>query len=145
MRKTMLLAAMLSLTVLMFAASPAMAQDWDDGWWNDNWNDRWWDDDFDREFLDDFGNVSQDIEQEAESGDVDQSFDVSQTGENSNQTVSTQGVANTGNAQNATGVIQVGGDADDFEFDDSGSSIELSPTNTTNSVQRVNQSAAASD
>ena len=145
MRKTMLLAAMLSLTVLMFTASPAMAQDWDDGWWNDNWNDRWWDDDFDREFFDDFGDVSQDIEQEAESGDVDQSFDVSQTGDNSNQTVSTQGVANTGNAQNATGVIQVGGDADDFEFDDSGSSIELSPTNTTNSVQRVNQSASASE
>ena len=30
MRKTMLLAAMLSLTVLMFAASPAMALDRDD-------------------------------------------------------------------------------------------------------------------
>ncbi len=145
MRKTMLLAAMLSLTVLMFAASPAMAQDWDDGWWNVDWNDRWWDDDFDREFFDDFGDASQDIEQEAESGDVDQSFDVSQTGDNSNQTVGTQGVANTGNVQNATGVIQVGGDAGDFEFDDSGSSIELSPTNTTNSVQRADQSASASE
>ncbi len=112
--------------------------------------------DFDGDFICDFNDfdngfsgfgdgISQDVEQEAESGDIDQSFDVSQTGDNSNQTVSTQGVANTGNAQNFTGVIQVGGEADDFEFDDGGSSIELSPTNTTNSVQRVNQSASASD
>jgi hypothetical protein len=54
-------------------------------------------------------------------------------------------VANTGNAQNSTGIIQVGGDADDFEFEDGGSSIELSPTNTTNSDNQVNQSAAAAD
>jgi hypothetical protein len=144
MRKTMLLAAMLSLTVLMFAASPAMAQDWNDGWWNDDWNndwnEGWWHDGFD---FDD--GLNQDVEQEADSGDVDQSFDVSGTGDNSNQTVGTQGVANTGNAQNATGILQVGGDAEDFEFDDVGSSIEVSPSSTTDSEQRVNQSASASD
>ena len=144
MRKTMLLAAMLSLTVLMFAASPATAQDWNDGWWNDDWNndwnEGWWNDGFD---FDD--GLNQDVEQEAESGDVDQSFDVSGTGDNSNQTVGTQGVANTGNAQNVIDVTQVGGDADDFEFDDVGSSIEVSPSSTTDSDQRVNQSASASD
>jgi hypothetical protein len=144
MRKTMLLAAMLSLTVLMFAASPAMAQDWNDDWWNDDWNndwnEGWWHDGFD---FDD--GLNQDVEQEAESGDVDQSFGVSGTGDNSNQTVGTQGVANTGNAQNATGILQVGGDAEDFEFDDVGSSIEVSPSSTTDSEQRVNQSASASD
>src|ERR687889_1902839 len=144
MRKTVLLAAMLSLTVLMFAASPAMAQDWNDGWWNDDWNndwnEGWWNDGFD---FDD--GLNQDVEQEAESGDVDQSFDVSGTGDNSNQTVGTQGVANTGNAQNVIDVTQVGGDADDFEFDDVGSSIEVSPSSTTDSAQRVNQSASASD
>src|ERR671916_31096 len=144
MRKTMLLAAMLSLTVLMFAASPATAQDWNDGWWNDDWNndwnEGWWHDGFD---FDD--GLNQDVEQEAESGDVDQSFEVSGTGDNSNQTVGTQGVANTGNAQNVIDVTQVGGDADDFEFDDVGSSIEVSPSSTTDSDQRVNQSASASD
>ena len=144
MRKTMLLAAMLSLTVMMFAASPAMAQDWKDGWWNDDWNndwnEGWWNDGFD---FDD--GLNQDVEQEAESGDVDQSFDVSGTGDNSNQTVGTQGVANTGNAQNVIDVTQVGGDADDFEFDDVGSSIEVSPSSTTDSDQRANQSASASD
>src|SRR5919112_2732314 len=81
--------------------------------------------------------IDQDVEQEAESGDVDQSFDISQTGDNSNQTVSTQGVANTGNAQNIIDVLQVGGDADDFDFDDVGSSITVSPSSTTGSVQRV--------
>jgi hypothetical protein len=140
MRKTMLLAAMLSLTVLMFAASPATAQDWNDGWWNDDWNEGWWNDGFD---FDD--GLNQDVEQEAESGDVDQSFDVSGTGDNSNQTAGRQGFANTGNAQNVIDVTQVGGDADDFEFDDVGSSIEVSPSSTTDSDQRVNQSASASD
>jgi hypothetical protein len=144
MRKTILLAVMLSLTVLMFAASPAIAQDWNDGWWNDDWNndwnEGWWNDGFDFD-----GGLNQDVEQEAESGDVDQSFDVSGTGDNSNQTVGTQGVANTGNAQNATGILQLGGDADDFEFDEVGSSIEVSPSSTTDSDQRVNQSASASD
>jgi|SRR5215207_42964 len=132
MRKTMLLAAMLSLTVLMFAASPAMAQDWNDGWWNVDGFD------FD-------GGLNQDVEQEAESGDIDQSFDVSGSGDNANQTASTQGVANTGNTQNAIDVIQVGGDADDFEFDDGGSSIEVSPSSTTDSVNRVDQAASAAD
>jgi hypothetical protein len=140
MRKTMLLAAMLSLTVLMFAASPAMAQDWNEGWWNDDWNEGWWDDGFDFD-----GNLNQEVEQEAESGDVEQSFDVSGTGDNSNQTAGLQGVANTGNAQNATGILQLGGDVDDFEFDEVGSSIEVSPSSTTDSDQRVNQSASASD
>ena len=86
--------------------------------------------------------VTQDFEQEAESGDVDQSFDVSQTGDNSNQTVGIQGVANTGNAQNQIGVIDAGGFGD-FEFEDVGSTIEVSPTNTVTSDQEVNQAAAA--
>ena len=140
MRKTMLLAVMLSLTVMMFAASPAMAQDWNDGWWDDGWNDGWWNDGFDFD-----GGLNQDVEQEAESGDIDQDFDISGSGDNANQTASTQGVANTGNTQNAIDVIQVGGDADDFEFDDVGSSIELSPSSTTDSVNRVDQAASAAD
>jgi hypothetical protein len=135
-----LLAAMLSLTVMMFAASPAMAQDWNDGWWDDGWNDGWWNDGFDFD-----GGLNQDVEQEAESGDIDQDFDISGSGDNANQTASTQGVANTGNTQNAIDVIQVGGDADDFEFDDVGSSIELSPSSTTDSVNRVDQAASAAD
>ncbi len=53
--------------------------------------------------------ITQDFEQEAESGDIDQSFDVSQTGDNSNQTVGINGTANTGNLQTQTGFIDAGG------------------------------------
>lgn len=145
MRKMMLLAAMMAMAVMMLAAAPAMADDWD---WDDNdscWYFGFWvcDDGFDDGFFfggDGFG----DFDQEAESGDIDQSFYVSGSGDNSNQTVGTQGVANTGNAQNQIGVFQSGSDADDFEFDDVGSSIEVSPTNTTSSDQAINQSASAS-
>ena len=183
--------------------------------------DGFFDDLFDEPFI------NQDIEQECESGDIDQSFDVSQTGDNSNQTVGLQGTANTGCAQNVTNVVDAGnfgdfdnndgndgffndgfiicdfdndgdneecedfnnnddgfvfcdrdgdgrddGDDDcvvvfpdfndggffddgdrflvngnddgDIEIEDSGASITMSPTNTTNSQQEVNQAAAAS-
>ncbi len=137
MRKTMLLAAMLSLTVLMFAAYPAMALDRDDR------------------------SVSQEVEQEADSGDVDQSFEVSGGGDNSNQTASIQGVANTGNAQNVIDVVDTtgdfgdfdgdndffdlfDGDDGDFEFDELESSIEVNPTSTTTCDNEVNQAASAS-
>jgi hypothetical protein len=128
--------------------------------------------------------TDQDFDQDAESGDVDQSFEVTNTGDNSNQTAGIQGVANTGNTQNQIGVIDAGDfngndffdddfdefcddfDDDDFcddfffdnnrfffdddggfggfEFDDVGSSIEVSPTNVTSSDQEVNQAATAS-
>ena len=61
--------------------------------------------------------VSRDVEQEADSGDVDQSFRVSGGGDNSNQTVGIQGVANTGNAQNTIGVSD-GFGGEDFFFCD---------------------------
>jgi hypothetical protein len=112
------------------------------------------DDDFDRDFFDrdffdrdrfDFdGDFAQEVEQDAESGDVDQSFDVSQTGDNSNQCAGIQGVANTGNAQNAVGLGVLGGDFDDFEIDDSGASIDVSGSSDTSCDQEVNQAAAAS-
>ena len=170
MRKMILLAAMVAIAALMLAAAPAMADD-NDGDGHDDVTFRFVggdfcdffgffgcinhdddddfcdfvdcrdDDDFNRfDFNDGFG----DFEQDAESGDIDQSFDVSGTGDNSNQTVGIQGVANTGNAQNQIGVFQIGSEADDFEFDNVGSSIEVSPTTTTSSDQEVNQAASTS-
>ena len=139
-----------------------------DSWWNwnddHNDNDSWWNDRFDRFDRDDFCDVfdcrdnnnnnnnnndffvpavDQDFDQESESGDVDQSFDVSSTGDNSNQCAGIQGVANTGNAQNQIGVIQYGSESDDFSFEDSGSSINVSPSNSTSCDQQVNQAASA--
>jgi hypothetical protein len=59
--------------------------------------------------------ISSEFEQEAESGDVDQSFEVTSSGDNSNQTAGIQGVANTGNVQNQIGVTDAGGfDGNDF-------------------------------
>ncbi len=104
-------------------------------------DDRFEDDDFDGNG---FGNgVSQSFDQEAESGDVSQSFNVSNTGDNSNQCANVQGVANTGNAQNQIGVLQYGSEADDFEFEDSGSSITVSPNSSVSCDQAVNQAATA--
>src|SRR3712207_2955100 len=44
--------------------------------------------------------VSQESEQETVSGDLDQSFTVTSSGDNSNQCAGVRGVGNTGNAQN---------------------------------------------
>jgi len=87
--------------------------------------------------------IGQEFEQETESGDVDQSFSVTSEGDNSNQCVGIQGVANTGNAQNQIGVLQYGSEADDFEFDEVGSNIDVSPSNSTSCEQQVNQAASA--
>ena len=40
-------------------------------------------------------------------------------------------------------ITQIGSDADDFEFEDVGSNIDVSPTNTTSCDQQVNQAASA--
>jgi hypothetical protein len=88
--------------------------------------------------------IGQESEQETESGEVDQSFTVTSEGDNSNQCAGIQGVANTGNAQNQLDLIQYGSDADDFEFDEVDSSIEVSPENSTTCDQKVQQAASAS-
>jgi hypothetical protein len=248
MRKMVLLAVMMALAAMMLAAAPASAQeiifcdnddDDSDGnvecedivvffpFFNDF--DEFCDfDDDDEDFRCDdeddflgFGDFSGvgDFEQEAESGDIDQTFEVSGPGDNSNQTVGIQGVANTGNVQNAIGVgddldgdglfddgfcdfddddrdgneecedvvvilddgfdefcdnddddrdgreecediivffpfddgFDFDGDIDfdgnddvDIEFEDFGADITLSPTQTIDSSQQVNQAAAAS-
>ena len=87
--------------------------------------------------------VGQEGEQESESGEVDQSFTVTSEGDNSAQCAGIQGVANTGNAQNQLDLIQYGSEADDFEFDEVNSSIEVSPVNSTECDQQVNQAASA--
>jgi hypothetical protein len=88
--------------------------------------------------------LDQGTEQEGESGDLDQTFEVTGEGDNSSQCVGIQGVGNTGNAQNVIDVIQYGSTADDFEFEEVGSSIDVSPSNSTTCDQQVNQAASAS-
>ena len=88
--------------------------------------------------------VTQETEQEGESADLDQSFSATQEGDNSNQCANIQGVANTGNAQNLLPIIQYSGEVDDIEFEEVGSTIDVSPTNTATCDQQVNQAASAS-
>jgi hypothetical protein len=88
--------------------------------------------------------IGQEAEQESESGQVDQSFEVAGSGDNSNQCAGIQGVANTGNAQNQIDLIQYGSEADDFEFDEVGSTLTVSSENSTTCDQQVNQAASAS-
>ncbi len=87
--------------------------------------------------------LDQEGEQEAESGDVDQTFTVTSSGSNSNQCVGITGVANTGNAQNQIDLIQYASDADDFEFDETGANLTVDGTSSTTCDQQVNQAAAA--
>jgi hypothetical protein len=146
MRKFVLLAALLAM--LLVAALPALAADnRGDGDRNNN-NHR--DNNNNRNNNNGGagggggGGIAQESEQETESGDVDQSFTVTNEGDNSNQCAGIQGVANTGNAQNQIDLIQYASEADDFEFDEVGSSLDVSPTNTTECNQEVNQAASAS-
>jgi hypothetical protein len=88
--------------------------------------------------------IEQDNEQEADSGEVSQNFTVTGGGDNSNQCAGVQGVANTGNAQNQTNFLQYASTVDDFEFEEVGGTITVSPTNTTSCDQQVNQAASAS-
>jgi hypothetical protein len=53
-----------------------------------------------------------------------------------------QGVTNTGNATNNTGVLQFGNENSDVEVDDS-ANFEISPSQTTTCDQQVNQAATA--
>jgi hypothetical protein len=146
--KLVLGVAALMVAMLVATAAPASAQTFffDDGDGN--------------------GDFVQDSEQEAESGDLDQSIEVTGGGDNSNQCVGTQLVGNTGNTQNVIDVVDAGdfngrlddnddddfddfffddGDGNgDFDFDDAESSIEVSPTNVTSCDQQVNQAATAS-
>jgi hypothetical protein len=74
---------------------------------------------------------------------VDQLFDITGGGGNSNQCANVQGEAQTGNAQNQLDLLQGASEADDFEFDEVDSTIDSSPTNTATYDQQVNQAASA--
>ena len=87
--------------------------------------------------------IGQESEQETESGEVNQSFEVSSTGDNSSQCAGIQGIAQTGNVQNQTNLLQYGSESGDFEFDEAGGTITLEPESSTTCDQQVNQAATA--
>jgi hypothetical protein len=85
--------------------------------------------------------ITTESEQEAESGDASISSSVSNTGDYASQTAPSSQVANTGNFQNQVSVTQSNSSADDIAPE--GISAEISPEQTVQSAQEVQQSAAA--
>src|ERR687894_2659884 len=91
--------------------------------------------------------IGQEAEQEAESGELDQSAESSQTGDNAIQCVNDQLVGNTGNAQTQNQGIQYG--SEDGGASPSGNAeITLTPNEDVDEVYNctaeVNQAASAS-
>ena len=87
--------------------------------------------------------VPQESEQGSESGDIDQSFEVTGTGENSNQCAGVAGETNTGNAPSLLGLLEYANTVEDFEVEEVGSDIALNGSGTTTCDQQANQSAAS--
>ena len=88
--------------------------------------------------------VGQENDQEGESGEVDQSFTVTGSGDSANQCAALLGGAQSGNSQNQIGVAQSDeSEADDFEFDETGSDVTLSPELAEECEQVINQAAAS--
>jgi hypothetical protein len=82
-------------------------------------------------------------EQDVESGEVDQSFSVTGSG-NSSQCAPIQSAAQTGNTQDLVGVIDAAREeGGDVSFEEGGSSVTLSPELATECVQEINQAASA--
>ncbi len=90
---------------------------------------------------DDLGDVGLGVDQEADSGDVDLSFEVSNEGDYAHQSTPALQFANTGNFQDASGFVQHGSEADDFES--GGIEFSIAPTLDSESNQTIRQSSAA--
>ncbi len=86
--------------------------------------------------------VSQELGNENESGNVDLSFSVLSSGNNSNQCVTPLQFGNTGSNQNAQGFLQYASTADDLQAQ--GGTFSFTPTLSAPCEQTVQQSSAAS-
>ena len=101
-------------------------------------------------------------EQEGESGEADQSADLSQSGDSSNQCVGVQPVSNTGNAITDIDIVlqlPTGQDVKrfdtqdvldlidelDLDLEDIGSTIELNPEQAVECTQAVEQASSAAN
>ena len=86
--------------------------------------------------------VTHEVGNDTESGNVDLSFSVQSSGDNSNQCVTPLQFANTGNLQNGQSFLQYISEADDLSGE--GGTFEFAPELTAPCTQAVQQSSAAS-
>jgi hypothetical protein len=164
MRKLMVLAAMLAMTMLV--AAPALAQssfdfdnsdNFDRGDFFDLFDDN---NDFNNNGIfdnnngifdnDGFGGFEQETD---ETGNVNLNSEIVNTGNNSNQCAAPLQFGNTGNLQNEQGFVTLGSSSDNGFFDNNGnvddvdfegSTFEFAPEQAVQCDQAVQQSAAAS-
>ena len=139
MRRILVVLSMVAMVAV--AAVPAVAQDFEvedfEGGFFVVGNDGFFDDGFV------VGPFAQEFEQEdIESGDVEPVVDISNAGDNANLAPTVLQSANSGNVQNAQGVVQYQSEADDIEFE--GSSIEIASELESDTTQTIEQSAGAS-
>jgi hypothetical protein len=87
------------------------------------------------------GQVQQAVGQESETGTVNDTFTVTQSGSNSSQCVTPLQFGNTGSLQNGQGFLQYNSTSN---IEQEGSTFTFNPTLTANCSQAVQQSAAAS-
>ena len=80
--------------------------------------------------------------EDVESGDVEPSVEISNAGNNVNLCPVVHQSANSGNVQNAQGVVQYASESDDIGF--GGSSIIIASESAGECVQTIEQAAAAS-
>jgi hypothetical protein len=127
-KKLTIMLAMLAM--LLIAAVPALA---------DNDHNRFFDNH--HRFFND-NDLFQANEQDVESADSEQTFNVVGGGDNSNACQNVQGITNTGNAVQNTSVGQFFSDDSELEVDDAGN-FTISPESSTSCTQQVDQAATA--
>ena len=86
--------------------------------------------------------LSSELGQETESGDVAVGFDVSNKGDYASQCTPAVQFGNTGNFDNASSFVQYDGEIDDFE--PGGIAFTIEPTSSLECPSTVQQSSAAS-
>jgi len=148
MRKIVLVATCVVLLAMVMVATPAIAQNFRFNNDNDDFNGNRFNNDNDdfngnrfNRFNDSDG-INLDNENEAESGELEQSFEVSNEGDYASQCVPALQFGNTGNFNNAPSFLQYASDADDFE--PGGIEFSVEPEMDVNCEHTVQQSSAAS-
>ena len=134
-RIKLILAAATSMAVLTgVTASPAMAQTFFVGGGEFEHFDR-------DHFIGNVGPASQEFSiRRVTSGAASPVTNVSNSGSNANLAPTVQQTANTGNVANEQGVLQFFSEADDIDF--TGSSLEISPSLSSDNTQTIEQAAA---
>ena len=138
MRKIMLVATCVVLLAMVMVATPAIAQNFRFNNDNDDFNGNR----FNR--FNDSDGINLDNENEAESGELEQSFEVSNEGDYASQCTPAVQFGNTGNLNNASSFVQYASPDGADDFEPGGLGVGLGGGNSTECSNTIQQSSAAS-